>query len=286
MRKRSIPWTRLAALPLTLLLVVCGGASAKANDKPAFSQSGTQGVSMTWTIENLYFDGRLLALDVLASPSDARYSACNDVLGDYADFTEADDARAEGFVPLGFYCEADIWADSVPETGSVLGSGKRKGSEAMRRFRWMLTSEEAAQVRSIHLDCGIMETPGQLTSEEIYVLDIPKPDAATVIQVSVNAEQVKTNRIREILLTQTDTVTNIYLYYDNTDYGPRVPLDYTCSNHPDAFVFNIYDDRKQLNCLVLSIPSAEIDLTAHTLPVQDLENNQLITIDLQTGIAT
>ena len=26
MRKRSIPWTRLAALPLTLLLVVCGGA--------------------------------------------------------------------------------------------------------------------------------------------------------------------------------------------------------------------------------------------------------------------
>lgn len=40
------------------------------------------------------------------------------------------------------------------------------------------------------------------------------------------------------------------------------------------------------NCLVLSIPSAEIDLTAHTLPVQDLENNQLITIDLQTGIAT
>lgn len=140
--------------------------------------------------------------------------------------------------------------------------------------------------RSIHLDCGIMETPGQLTSQEIYVLDIPKPDAATVIQVSVNAEQVKTNRIRKILLTQTDTVTNIYLYYDNTDYGPRIPLDYTCSNHPDAFVFNIYDDRKQLNCLVLSIPSAEIDLTAHTLPVQDLENNQLITIDLQTGIAT
>ena len=80
--------------------------------------------------------------------------------------------------------------------------------------------------------------------------------------------------------------TNIYLYYDNTDYGPRVPLDYTCSTHPDAFVFNIYDDQKQLNCLVLSIPSAEIDLTAHTLPVQDLENNQLITIDLQTGIAT
>ena len=145
---------------------------------------------------------------------------------------------------------------------------------------------EAEQVCTIHLDCGIMETPGQLTSQEIYVLDIPKPDAETVIQVSVNAEQVKTNRIREILLTQTDTVTNIYLYYDNTDYGPRVPLDYTCSTHPDAFVFNIYDDRKQLNCLVLSIPSAEIDLTAHTLPVQDLENNQLITIDLQTGIAT
>lgn len=99
---------------------------------PHSVKAAPQGVSMTWTIENLYFDGRLLALDVLASPSDARYSACNDVLGDYADFTEADDARAEGFIPLGFYCEADIWADSVPETGSVLGSGERKGSEAMR----------------------------------------------------------------------------------------------------------------------------------------------------------
>lgn len=126
MRKRSIPWTRLAALPLTLLLVVCGGASAEANDKPAFSQSGTQGVSMTWTIENLYFDGRLLALDVLVSPSDARYSACIDVLGDYADFTEADDARAEGFIPLGFYCEADIWADRFQKRvpSSVQGNAK------------------------------------------------------------------------------------------------------------------------------------------------------------------
>ena len=75
MRKRSIPWTRLAALPLTLLLVVCGGASAKANDKPAFSQSGTQGVSMTWTIENLYFDGRLLALDVLDAAAFAEGAA-------------------------------------------------------------------------------------------------------------------------------------------------------------------------------------------------------------------
>lgn len=68
----------------TYCLLSAAARRAKANDKPAFSQSGTQGVSMTWTIENLYFDGRLLALDVLVSPSDTRYSACNDVLCDYA----------------------------------------------------------------------------------------------------------------------------------------------------------------------------------------------------------
>ena len=144
---------------------------------------------------------------------------------------------------------------------------------------------EAEQVRTIHLDCGIMETPGQLTSEEVYVLDIPEPDAATVAQVSVNTEQVKTDRIREILLTQVDTTTNVYLYYDNADYGPRVPLDFVWASHPDAYVFNLYDDQKQLNCLVLSVPTAEIDLTNRTLPLRDLENDRLIAVDLQTGTA-
>lgn len=285
MRKPWIHRARLAALPLALLLGLCGGASAETDGKPAFSQNGTQGVNMTWTVENLSFDGHLLALDVLAAPSDARYSACNDVLGDYEDFTEADDARAEGFIPLGFYCEADVWADSVSDTASVLGSGERRGSEAVRRFRWALTPEEAEQVRTIHLDCGIMETPGQLASEEIYVLDIPEPDAAVVAQVSVNTEQVKTDRIREILVTQADAATNIYLYYDNNDYGPCVPLDFVWASHPDAYVFNLYDDPKQLNCLVLSVPTAEIDLTSHTLPLRDLENDQLIAVDLQTGAA-
>lgn len=35
----------------------------------------------------------------------------------------------------------------------------------------------------------------------------------------------------------------------------------------------------------LSLPTAEIDWTSHTLPLRDLENDQLITIDLNTGIA-
>ena len=35
----------------------------------------------------------------------------------------------------------------------------------------------------------------------------------------------------------------------------------------------------------LSLPTAEIDWTSHMLPLRDLENDQLITIDLNTGIA-
>lgn len=34
MRKRSIPWTRLAALPLTLLLVVCAARRQKPMTSP------------------------------------------------------------------------------------------------------------------------------------------------------------------------------------------------------------------------------------------------------------
>lgn len=41
----------------------------------------------------------------------------------------------------------------------------------------------------------------------------------------------------------------------------------------------------QLCCYALSLPTAEIDWTSHTLPLRDLENDQLITIDLNTGIA-
>ena len=64
MRNHWIQSTRLAALSLALLLSSCGGALAQADASPAaYTQSGTQGVSLTWTVENLCFDGQLLALD-------------------------------------------------------------------------------------------------------------------------------------------------------------------------------------------------------------------------------
>ena len=109
----------------------------------------------------------------------------------------------------------------------------------MQQIRWLLAPDEAARARSIHLFCGIMETPGQLATEDLYVLDIPAPNATTVAHVSVNTEQVKTDRIREVLLTQ----------------------------------------------IGATLPTAEIDWTSHTLPLRDLENDQLIAIDLNTGIA-
>lgn len=70
MHNHWIHSTRLAALSLALLLSSCGGALAQADASPAaYTQSGTQGVSLTWTIENLCFDGQLLALDVRTPPA-------------------------------------------------------------------------------------------------------------------------------------------------------------------------------------------------------------------------
>lgn len=58
------------------------------------------------------------------------------------------------------------------------------------------------------------------------------------------------------------------------------------SAHLDAFVLHTtYNEQAQLCCYALSLPTAEIDWTSHTLPLRDLENDQLITIDLNTGIA-
>ena len=243
-------------------------------------------MSLTWTIENLCFDGQLLALDVRTTPSDTRYAACNDVLGDYEDFAQADDVRANGSIPLGYYCEADVETDSPADPILSIGSGWRDGSSAVQQIRWLLTPDEAARARSIHLFCGIMETPGQLATEDLYVLDIPAPNATTVAHVSVNTEQVKTDRIREVLLTQIGATTNVYVYYDRTGYEPALPLDFVWAAHPDAFVLHTaYDEQAQLCCYALSLPTAEIDWTSHTLPLRDLENDQLITIDLNTGIA-
>lgn len=285
MFKRMISGTGLAALILLLGCSAVRAESAASSARQAFSQSGTQGVGMTWTVENLSFDGHLIALDVLAAPNDTQYAACNDILGDYEDFAQADEARAKGFIPLGFYCEADVSTDSPDDVIPSVGSGRREGSNAIKQFRWLLTTEEAAQARSIQLDCGIMETPGQLVSEEAYTLALPEPAATTVAQVSVNTEQVKTDRIREILLTQTESLTNIYVYYDNADYGARAPLDFVWSDHPDALVLDAYDEETRLSCRALTLPTAELDWTDQTLPLRDLENNQLITIDLQTGTA-
>lgn len=176
MHNHWIHSTRLAALSLALLLSSCGGALAQADASPAaYTQSGTQGVSLTWTIENLCFDGQLLALDVRTTPSDTRYAACNDVLGDYEDFAQADDVRANGLIPLGYYCEADVETDSPADPILSIGSGWRDGSSAVQQIRWLLAPDEAARARSIHLFCGIMETPGQLATEDLYVLDISPP---------------------------------------------------------------------------------------------------------------
>ena len=150
MHNHRIHSTRLAALSLALLLSSCGGALAQADASPAaYTQSGTQGVSLTWTIENLCFDGQLLALDVRTTPSDTRYAACNDVLGDYEDFAQADDVRANGLIPLGYYCEADVETDSPADPILSIGSGWRDGSSAVQQIRWLLAPDEAARARSI-----------------------------------------------------------------------------------------------------------------------------------------
>lgn len=125
----------------------------------------------------------------------------------------------------------------------------------------------------------------QVASEEAYVLDIPESAATTLAQVSVNTDQVKTDRIREILITQTDSLTNLYIYYDNTDYGASVPLDFVWSDHPDALVLDGYDEETRLSCHALTLPTAEVDLSNQTVPLRDLKNNQLMTVDLQTGVA-
>ena len=252
----------------------------------AFTQNSIKGNGLTWTVENLYFDGYLLALDVRTSPNDTQYAVCSDVLGDYEDYTYADEVRAEGYIPIGSYCEAEVRMNNSDDISSPFGGGCREGSDVIQQFRWLFTPDEAARLQSIHLTCGVMETPGHLASEETYVLDIPAPAAATVQRISINTEQVKTNRLREILLTQNNTATNIYLYIDSTGYGPAAPLDFVWTAQPDAFVFDTYDEQAQMNYHILTVPSAQIDLTEHSLPLKDLENNQLITIDLQTGAAT
>ena len=252
----------------------------------AFTQNSIKGNGLTWTVENLYFDGYLLALDVRTSPNDTQYAVCSDVLGDYEDYTYADEVRAEGYLPVGSYCEAEARMNDSDDIPSPFGGGWREGSDVIQQFRWLFTPDEAEQLHSICLTCGVMETPGQLSSEETYVLDVPAPAATTVQRISINTEQVKTNRLREILLTQNSTATNIYLYIDSADYGPAAPLDFVWSSLSDAFVFNTYDEQKQLNCHILTVPSDKIDLTGGTLSLKDLENDQLITIDLQTGIAT
>ena len=103
MHNHWIHSTRLAALSLAFLLSSCGGALAQADASPAaYTQRGTQGVSLTWTIENLCFDGQLLALDVRTTPSNTRYAAWNDVLGDHEDLAQAEDVRAHGWIPVGY----------------------------------------------------------------------------------------------------------------------------------------------------------------------------------------
>ena len=217
MHNHWIHSTRLAALSLAFLLSSCGGALAQADASPAaYTQSGTQGVSLTWTIENLCFDGQLARAGRAHHPSDTRYAACNDVLGDYEDFAQANDVRANGLIPLAITARPTSRRirPPIPSFPSVRAGAM--GTAPCNKSAGCSPLTKPLRARSIHLFCGIMETPGQLATEDLYVLDIPAPNATTVAHVSVNTEQVKTDRIREVLLTQIGATTNVYVYYDRT----------------------------------------------------------------------
>ena len=49
------------------------------------------------------------------------------------DFTQADDVRANGLIPLGYYCEADVETDSPADPILSIGSGWRDGSSAVQQ---------------------------------------------------------------------------------------------------------------------------------------------------------
>ena len=282
----------LAVLPLGSLAETAKGnatvSPAHANVFATFAQKGENTPGITYTVQDLYYDGYLLQFSITQAPNGPGYTVYNDVLNDGEITEEMLAIRNSGSTPLGSYCELTAMSADGHEVGSTLVSnGSQVGNAAVRTYGFCFQpGAEQPQARVV-VSYGVMETPGQvLGGIQIQTLTIPVQTPAVTRSVPVRRTDGEPLSLEEVFIAETDQVAGIYAFYPlDPKYPNNCPLRFVEPADTELAVGGSDGERQPQTRGYLYHAIAKTG-TLDTIPIEDLRLNRTFQIDLTQGTAT
>lgn len=282
----------LAFLPLYSLAEGTAGGTGAAPDAAnifaAFTQKGENTPGITYTVQDLYYDGYLLQFSISQAPNGPGYTVYNDVLNDGEMTEEILAIRNAGSIPLGSYCELTALGPDGQEVGSTLiSNGSQVGNTAVRTYGFCFQpGAEQPQVRVV-VSYGVMETPGQvLGGIQTQSLTIPVQTPAVTRSIRVHRTEGKPLRLEEVFIAETDQVAGIYAFYPlDPKYPNNCPLRFTDTADAELAVGESGGERQPQTRGYLYHAIAKTG-ALDTIAIEDLLLNQTFQIDLTNGTAT
>ena len=219
-----------AAFILMMILLISLSAALAAEPLTSFHVhlDGDQTSGITFTVSNVYFDGYLLDIPITMAPTDSNTKIYENVLGDYTTSPEIEAMQDAGFMPLGAYCDIQLFDAAGQETGSLMtGTGEPVGSAYKMVFRFHFLSNEKPDVLHAKVICGVMETPGK-TVGDMQVFDCIVPDQKPVYTKSVPVTgNAVLPGLEEVFIAQTEKATCAYAFFDgNTLFNDWLSLSF------------------------------------------------------------
>ncbi len=282
----------LAILPLCSLAEGATGSTSAVPDATnvfaTFTQKGEKTPGITYTVQDLYFDGYLLQFSISQAPNGPGYTVYNDVLNDGEITEEMLAIRNSGSTPLGSYCELTAIGADGQEVGSTLVSnGSQVGNAAVRTYGFCFQpGAEQPQARVV-VSYGVMETPGQvLGGIQTQSLTVPVQTPVVTRSVLVHRTDGEPLSLEEVFIAETEQVAGIYAFYPlNPKYPNNCPLRFADTADAELAVGGSDGERQPQTRGYLYhaiVKTGALD----TIAIEDLRLNRIFQIDLANGTAT
>ena len=262
-------------------------SQASANVFATFTQSGEQTAGVTYTVHDLYFDGYSLMLTITQSLNEPGYGVYSDVLGDddIADITW--EIRQAGDLPLGSYCEIELYDDDGKAINSPMaGEETRAGVSSSRTYCYRFLPDDAQETVRIQVCYGIMEKPGALTGEMGSIdLTASVQERAKTQTVQMMDNAGKPAYVDEVFIAQTEGIAGIYLFYTRNVAGACIcPVAFVNGADEELSATPYSDDTGDpLHNRGFTYHAIRATKPLETLRVLDLHSDQQYLIDLTSG---
>ena len=246
-------------------------------------KTGIETSGITFTADDVYFDGYLLIVPITMTPNDPGVTVYEDVLGDY----EIEEALQDGSKALGAYCDVALYDADGQRVGSPMqGSGEPIGSAYKMTFIFHFLPNNIPEELHVKVICGVMETPGQ-TVDDLEALDFIVTSQQEVHTQSIKLTENEDTQpyVDEVFIAQAENVANLYVFFtggmEEPYWGPIAFAD-TESEIPDTPYVG-YDEKRDMMYIYHAIQTTDLPAT---LRIDGVRWYREYLISLENGTVT